>query len=101
MKNKKFKAKVGDIVSVHALDLLFYEGYGNISEEGLMPVYVFGRLILMDNEKICVAMAENAVAAHGDSNFDQRMYIPIGCVLDVNVLKQKGRKNGKANHSNK
>lgn len=97
----KDKYEVGDVVEVCALDLMLYSGSGDLSSEGLLPVRIFGKVLIADKEKICIAMAETMEWGHGESNFDERMYIPIGCVLEVNVLKQKGRKNGKANHSNK
>ena len=81
------KCKVGDVVRVNALDLMKYSG--ECISCDLLPVYVYGKVDDITKDTIVIRMAEDCDGE--SSNFDERMVLPIGCVLETLVL-IKGKK---------
>jgi len=79
--------KENNVVMVEALDLTTFDGEAATNED-LLPVVVYGRVISVDKIKVCIATMESADGEHGESNFDQRIYIPLGCIVEVTHLRK-------------
>lgn len=79
---------VNDIVAIHANDLCAWSGKKQ-SDEGVQQVYGYGKIIFIDDKQIGLALLES-VEGEEDSNFDYRIYIPLGCINSIELL-QKGK----------
>lgn len=80
--------KLNSIVWVEAYDLITFTGETSLDED-VLPVNIYGKLILADDKKVGVSLMETAID-EGKCNFDQRIYIPIGCISKITCLKKGG-----------
>ena len=87
---KKFKAKVGDIVSIEGYDLV---NYRDGQEGDKAPFVMYGMLEEINKEQIKIIMAEilDGEATTAQNGFDERFSLPRGCVSKITVLR-KGKK---------
>ena len=87
--------KVGDVVRVEAIDLTKRSGTLTTEEKHnpQMEVDIYGKVLIIQPEYIGLVFCED-VSGDEDSNFDERLYIPRGCIRDITIFKRG--KNGKA-----
>jgi hypothetical protein len=79
--------KINDIVLVYAFDLIEYKEE-LLPCEDILPVKIYGRVILADKIRIAIATMEADRGGKGDDGFDERIYIPMACVEKITILKR-------------
>ena len=86
--------KVGDVVEIIALDLTKHNGEMDETEiiEPEMDVLIYGEVFVIQKKYIAVMFCKD-LAKHINSNFDERLYIPIGCIKKIIILRRKGGEN--------